>query len=164
MAAQGVGEFGADHQQPFLVGFGGDDVQQRDQLAAIRQPVLHQAVVGKLGQLLNPEARVPEYLHRRPRPERVILLPNQIPPDPARVLGPDPLIGTGRDHAPHRLPGRGELLAVASAAGGDEQAGGVMVGLLESGGQHRDRWEQLTGPLIHPRLTATAFLTARNVT
>jgi hypothetical protein len=53
---QHVGEFGADDQQPFGVGLGRGDLQQRDELAGVRQPVLDQAVVGQLGQFLDPDA------------------------------------------------------------------------------------------------------------
>ena len=43
-----VGEFGADQQEPFGVGLGRGDLQQRDELAGGGQPVLDQAVVGEL--------------------------------------------------------------------------------------------------------------------
>jgi hypothetical protein len=42
---QHVGQFRGDDQQPFLVGFGRGDLQQRDQLTGGRQPVLDQAVM-----------------------------------------------------------------------------------------------------------------------
>jgi hypothetical protein len=53
---QNVGEFGRDDEQPFGVGLGRGDLQQRDQLPGIWQPVLDQAVVGQFGQLLDPDA------------------------------------------------------------------------------------------------------------
>jgi hypothetical protein len=51
-----VGELGPDDQEPFFVGLGRGDVQQRDQLPAGRQPVLDQAVMGQLGEFLDPDA------------------------------------------------------------------------------------------------------------
>jgi len=48
-----VGKFRGDHQQPLLIGLGGGDLQQRDQLAGGRQPVLDQAVVRQLGEFLD---------------------------------------------------------------------------------------------------------------
>ena len=48
---QGVGEAGADQQEPLGVGLGRGDLQQGDQLAGARQPVLDQAVVAELEQL-----------------------------------------------------------------------------------------------------------------
>ena len=50
-----VGEFGADHQQPFGVGLGRGDLQQRDELAGGGQPVLDQAVVAELQEFLDPD-------------------------------------------------------------------------------------------------------------
>ncbi|MGH3220679.1 MAG: hypothetical protein ACRDPY_18605 [Streptosporangiaceae bacterium] len=53
--AQHVGEFGADDQQPFSVGLGRGDLQQRHQLAGAWQPVLDQAVA-ELDQFLGADA------------------------------------------------------------------------------------------------------------
>ena len=67
---QHVGEFGADDQEPFGVGLGRGDLQQRDELAGGGQPVLDEAVMGQLGQLLDPDAGVAQDFHGRPGPER----------------------------------------------------------------------------------------------
>ena len=48
-----IGEFGRDDQEPFGVGLGRGDLQQRDQLAGRGQPVLDQAVVAEFGELLD---------------------------------------------------------------------------------------------------------------
>jgi hypothetical protein len=51
-----VGELGRDNQEPFDVGLGRGDVQQRDQLAGRGESVLDQAVVGELCQFLEADA------------------------------------------------------------------------------------------------------------
>jgi hypothetical protein len=71
---QGVGEFGADDEEPFGVGLGRGDSQQGDQLAGGGQAVLDQAVVGELGEFLDPDAGVAQDLDDGPRPERVVFL------------------------------------------------------------------------------------------
>ena len=81
---QHVGQLGADDQQPFLVGLGRGDVQQRDQLAGGGQPVLDQAVMGELGELFDPDAGVAEDFHGRPRPERVVFLAGEVAPGAGR--------------------------------------------------------------------------------
>jgi hypothetical protein len=53
---QGVGEFGADDEEPFGVGLGRGDGQQGDELAGGGEAVLDQAVVGELGEFLDPDA------------------------------------------------------------------------------------------------------------
>ncbi|HEY5990691.1 MAG TPA: hypothetical protein VIV12_30500, partial [Streptosporangiaceae bacterium] len=50
---QDIGELGADDQEPLGVGLGRGDLQQRDELAGGWQPVLDQAVVRQLGELLD---------------------------------------------------------------------------------------------------------------
>jgi hypothetical protein len=50
---QGVGELGADDEEPFGVGLGRGDGQQGDELAGGGEAVLDQAVVGQLGELLD---------------------------------------------------------------------------------------------------------------
>jgi hypothetical protein len=50
---QHVGQFGADHQQPFDVGLGRRDLQQRDEFAGGRQRVVDQAVVGEFTEFLD---------------------------------------------------------------------------------------------------------------
>jgi hypothetical protein len=87
---QHVGQLRRDDQQSFLVGFARRDLQQRHQLPGGRWPVLDQAVVGQLGQLLDPDPGGAQHLNRRPRPERAVLLAGQVAtPSGRRLLGPD---------------------------------------------------------------------------
>jgi hypothetical protein len=51
-----VGEFGADDQQPLSVDLRRGDLQQGNELAGGGQPVLDQAVMRELGELLNADA------------------------------------------------------------------------------------------------------------
>jgi len=51
-----VGELGRDDQEPFDVALGRGDVQRRDQLPGRGEPVLDQAVMRQLGQLLDTDA------------------------------------------------------------------------------------------------------------
>ena len=125
---QHVGQLGADHQQPLGVGLGRDDVQQRDQLAGAGKPVLDQAVVGQLGQLLHPEAGHPQDFHRGPGPERAAFLAGEVAARAAvGVLGPHAgHAGAGGDGAPQRLPGGGEHRSGSGGLGGGEAFGGVL--------------------------------------
>ena len=96
MVREHVGQFGADHQQPFGVGLGRRDLQQRDELAGGGQPVLHQAVVGELEQFLDADAGGAQHLDDGPGPERVVLLEGQVAAFAGgRVVGPD-LVGRAR--------------------------------------------------------------------
>jgi hypothetical protein len=61
--AEHVGQHGADHQEPLGIGLGRGDLQQREQLAGGRQLVLDEAVVGQLGEFLDPDP-----LSRGPQP------------------------------------------------------------------------------------------------
>ena len=54
--AEDVGELGADDQQPFGVGLGRGDLQQRHEFPGVGEPVLDQAVVAELEQFLDPDA------------------------------------------------------------------------------------------------------------
>ena len=76
--AEHVGQFGADDQEPLGVGLGRGDLQQRDQLAAGRELVLDEAVVGQLGEFLDADPGVAEDLHRGPGPERLVLFQGQV--------------------------------------------------------------------------------------
>lgn len=83
-----VGEFRRDDQQPFLVGLGRGDLQERNEFAGARQPVLDQAVVRDLAQLLDPDAGHAQDLDRGPAPEGVALLPPGSGAGGWRVLQP----------------------------------------------------------------------------
>jgi hypothetical protein len=87
--AEHVGQFGADHQQPFGVGLGRRDLQQRDEFAGGGQLVVDEAVVGKLSQFLDPDAGVAQHVDRGQRPERLVFLQAQVASLAAvGVLGP----------------------------------------------------------------------------
>ena len=70
---QHAGQFGADQQQPFLIGLGGQDLQQRDEFVGVGQPVGDQGEVGDLQQFLEADPGVAQGFDDRPRPERVVL-------------------------------------------------------------------------------------------
>ena len=107
---QDLAELGRDNQHALDVGFRRRDVQERDQLGA-GQLVADEAVMGQLGQFLDPDPGVPEQLNAGPCPERVLFLFGQVPPFPgAAVLGPDPRAGIFQDGARQRLAASGELL------------------------------------------------------
>ena len=144
-----VGQLGADHEQPFLIGLGRCDVQQRDELAGGWQLVLDQAVMGELCELFNPDAGMAENFRGRPGPERVVFLAGEVAPGAGGVVGPDPLGLGGQDGAAHGLPGCGELLAGSGVARGGQQGGGSGAGLVEGGGQGGDHGEAFPGPLVH---------------
>ena len=85
-----VGELRRDDQQPFLIGLRRRNLQQRNKFPAARRPVLDQAVVGELGQLLDPDAGRAQHFDRGPRPERVVLLAGQVSAlSGSGLLGPD---------------------------------------------------------------------------
>ena len=78
--AEDVGEFGADQQQPFGVGLGRGDLQQRHELAGGGQPVLGDAVVGQLQQLLAADAGQAQDFDRGEGPERFVFFVGQVAP------------------------------------------------------------------------------------
>ena len=88
--AEHVGQLRRHDQQPLVVGLGRGDLQQRHELAGAGQPVLDQAVVDELGQLLDPDAGGAQDLDGRPGPERVLFFaPRSRRLPVARVFGPD---------------------------------------------------------------------------
>ena len=88
--AEDVGQFGADQQQPFGVGLGRGDLQQRHQLAGGGQPVFGDAVVGQLEQFLAADAGQPQDFDGGEGPERLLFLVGQVAPlAGGGVLGPD---------------------------------------------------------------------------
>jgi len=58
--------------------FEGGDLQQGDQLAASREPVLHDGVVAELEELFDPDAAVAQDLDDRPDPEGVLFFDRQV--------------------------------------------------------------------------------------
>jgi hypothetical protein len=83
-------ELRRDQQQALGVGLGRGDLQQRDKLAGAGQPVLHQAVVGQLCQLLDPDAGRAQHFHHGERPERVLFFLAQVAAlAVGRVVSPD---------------------------------------------------------------------------
>ena len=154
--AEHVGEFGADDQEPFGVGLGRRDLQQRDQFAGAGQPVLDEAVVGELEQLLGPDAGMAENFDDRPCPERVVFLEVEVPLFAARGITCPDASGRGvRPDGPDQgLPGGGELLAGLRRPGGGEQRRGVMAPLGGGAGQDGQHGQPLPGPGVHPGFAA----------
>ena len=147
---QHVGELGGDDQQSFGVGLGRGDLQQRDQFAGVRQPVLDQAVVRELGQFLDPQARVAQHLNHRPGPEAAVFLEGQVAAPPVWMLCPDAAGGLGLHHrAAQRLAGGDEQVAGLAAFGGGEQLGGADPFSLHPGRQRRQHREPFPGALVH---------------
>src|ERR1035437_1530163 len=76
-------------QKSLLICLGRDDLQQGDDLAGGRQPVLDQAVVADLQEFLDPDAREPQDFDGSPCPEGVIVFHAEVPALAAgRVVGP----------------------------------------------------------------------------
>ena len=97
--AEHVGQLGADDQQPLGVGFGRGDLQQRDELAGSRQPVLHQAVVGQFGQFLDADPRMPQDLNGGPGPEPAMFFEGEVAAFPgAGLVSPDSRASLGGHH------------------------------------------------------------------
>ena len=115
---QHVRQIRCDHQKPLRVGLGRGDLQQRDQLAGGRQPVLDEAVVRQLGQFLDPDSGVTQHLYHGPGPEPAVFFEAEVAaPTGVGVLGPDAPGGLGLQHRPaQRHPGGGEQLARAGPA------------------------------------------------
>lgn len=107
--------------------FDGGNLQQRDQLAGGRQPVLDQAVVGQLGQFLNTNSGVAQYLHHSPRPEPAVFFETEIAArSTLRIFGPDSAGGFCLHLRPAQgRPGGGEQFTWPGAFGGCEQLGGA---------------------------------------
>src|SRR5262249_24482914 len=152
--AEHVGEFGADDQQPVGVGFGRGDLQQGDELAGGRQPVLDEAVVGQFGEFLDPDAGGAQDFDGRPGPERAVLFGAQVAPlAGGQVVGPD-AGGAAGGGAGQGLPGGGGDVAGAGIAGGVQQRGRAGMLLGGAADQHRQDREPFAGPGVHPRFTA----------
>ena len=84
-----LGELGCDDQHSLDVGLGRRDVQQRDRLAVTGKFVADEAVMRQLGEFLDPDAGMPEYLDEGPCPERVFFFLGQVPaPAGEGVVGP----------------------------------------------------------------------------
>src|ERR1039457_7206151 len=71
---QDIGKFGADQEQSLRIGLARGDLQQRDELAGRRQPVLGDAVVGELQEFLAADPGQPQHLDRGEAPERFFFL------------------------------------------------------------------------------------------
>jgi hypothetical protein len=149
--AEHISQFGADHQQPFGVGFGRGDLQQGHQLAGGRQPVLHQAVVAELDQFLDADAGGPEHFDDRPGPERVAFFGGEVAPFAgAAVLSPDVDAAVLGGRAGQGLPGSGEGIARPGVAGGVQQGLGMAVVPGGGLGQDRQHREPFAGAGVHP--------------
>ena len=147
-----VGELGPDDQEPFDVGLGRGNVQQRDQLAAGWQAVLDQAVMGQLGEFLDPDAGIAQDVHGGPGPERLVFFEGQVAAlAGAGVLGP----GLSRRCVGGLQPGQclacgGELPAGGGGPGGLQPLGGGGVAVVDGGQQDGQDRHAFAGALIHP--------------
>lgn len=139
MVKEHVGELGRDDQQPFCVGLGRGDLQQRNQLTGRWQPVMDQAVVGQLGEFLDADTGVAQHLDHRPGPEAAVLCEGEVATLPAvGVLGPDAAGGLAlHDRAAQGLTCGGEQFTGRAAFGGSEQVGGAGPFGLDPGRQRR---------------------------
>jgi hypothetical protein len=157
---QHVGQLGRYHQEPFLIGLGRGDLQQRDQFAGARQPVLDQAVVGELCQLLDPYAGETQHFNGRPGPEPAVLFEGEVTAFAgAGVLGPGPAGRLGFHRRPaQRLPAGGEHRARTGALGGLQPVSGGVAFAADPGGQGGQHRQPLPGPLVHPRLAPRPVL------
>jgi hypothetical protein len=142
-----VGEFGADHEQPFGVGLGRRDLQQRDEFAAAREGVLDQAVVAEFGQLFDADSRVSQRLHRGPGPERAVFLTGEITPFAvtARVFDPDPRAVFSHGAAAPIDASDGEGRAGCGVLRLTQQRCGLDSTLVHVPGQHRQHGQPLAG-------------------
>ena len=122
---------GVDEQEPFGVGLGRRDRQQRDELAGGGEPVLDQAVVREFDELFEADPGVRQDLDGGPGPERVVLLAAQVAAlAAAGGLGPRPV---GDHFRPAEgLPAGGEQLAGRGGAGGVQPGGGALAVLLKT--------------------------------
>ncbi|MFE0452819.1 hypothetical protein ACFW2D_16325 [Streptomyces sp. NPDC058914] len=73
-----VSKLRGDDQQPFRVCLRRDDVQQGNQFASGRKGVLDEAVMAEFGQLLDPDAGVPEDFDGGPGRESVMLFESEV--------------------------------------------------------------------------------------
>ena len=110
--------------------------------------------MGQLGQFLDPDAGVPQYLDHCPGPEPAVFFEGQVPALAGRrVLGPDPAGCLGLHHCPaQRLAVGGERRSGSGAGRGLQplSCGGALG--VGPGGQGRQDRQPFTGPLIHPGL------------
>jgi hypothetical protein len=93
-------------------------------------------LVGQLGQLLDPDARVAQDLDGRPGPEPAVLFESEVEAFPGGgVVGPDAGAGPARHHRPAEvLPGRGEELAGGRSPRGCEPLRGSQAPFIGCGG------------------------------
>ncbi len=162
-----VGQFRGDDQEPFGVGLGRGDLQQRNQFAGGGKPVLDQAVMAEFGQLLNTDSGEPQDFDGGPGPKgagRSSGSRSRRLPVSGSSAHSWPAVSGVRSTAPQRVcspavnswPG-----AAASAAASDCVARRAPVlGGRDQGGQHR---QTLAGALVHPRFAAAAVLLAAAV-
>ena len=149
--AEHVGELGADDQEPFGVGLGRGDLQQRHQLASAGEPVLDQAVVAELDEFLGADAGGAQDLHGRPGPEGAVFLGGEVAPVPGRrVIGQTLTVVLVVMDRARVVPAAVKGAAGLGIAGGVQPFLGVGVllgGGADQGGQDR---EPFAGPGVHP--------------
>jgi hypothetical protein len=135
-----------------------------DELAGGGKAVLDQAVVGELGEFLDPDAGVAQDLDDGPGPERVVLLAGQVPPFPAAgLLGPGAGRRVGQAGSAELLAPGGERLAGSGFAGGAEPGRGVRAVAVGGGGEGRQGGKPLAGPGVHPGLGSADLLLVLDV-
>ncbi|MFH8446881.1 hypothetical protein ACH4D3_37425 [Streptomyces sp. NPDC018026] len=125
--AEDVSEFRANQQESLGVGFGRGDLQQRDDLASGREPVLGDAVVCEFQEFLVANAGQTQDLDHGERPERFLFFIGQVSPAPAGdLLGPDEVAcGFRRDGSAQSPAGAGNQSSGLGVSRRLEQAGGV---------------------------------------
>src|SRR5258708_1300862 len=144
-----VGQLGAGAREAFLVGLGGRDLQQRDQLAGTGQPVLHQAVVAEFEEFLDADAGGAQDLHDRPGPEGVLRFEGQVAAPAGVVFGPD---AAGPGPADEDRPSHDEGFPRLGALSRAEPGPGVFAVATEGGHQRGEHGQALPGPRVHPCL------------
>jgi hypothetical protein len=155
-----VGKLGADDEEPFGVGLGGSDLQERDEFTGGRQPVLHQAVVTDLQKLLDPDACESKDLHRGPCPERVLLLVpevaalaagNSVHPD---LGSPANSRALGEKGPRQRLACGGEGVSEFGLPGGLQEFLGCLAAAVDRSDQNGKDGEPFAGSGVHAGFAA----------
>ena len=151
---------GLTRSSPLGIGLARGDLQQRDELAGRGQPVLGDAVVGELQELLAADAGQPEDFDRGEGPECFFFLIGQVAAlAGGGVLGPHvPAVGRGCHGPAERSAGALDDLPGRCRHGGLQPGGRCGLALGGGAGEDGQDGQPLAGPLVHPGLAASAFL------
>jgi hypothetical protein len=158
-----IGQVGRDDQEPLGAGLGRGDLQQRHQFAGGRQPVLDQAVVGELEQLLAADAGGAQHLDDRPRPEGVVFFPGQVAVRGVGAGSPYLHAGFAGGDPGEGVPGDGERAAGRGMARRVQHLGGARPVLGSRASQDGQDREPFPDTGVHPGLAAPVFLAAVDV-